>query len=62
MSRTSTWPAQMAARRGELTQGEKSCDDPRWSPDGQWIAFPYEPGLIPDEAGSTKHGRSPVLT
>lgn len=23
----------------QLTQGEKSCDDPRWSPDGRWIAF-----------------------
>src|SRR5262249_23577048 len=23
----------------QLTQGEKSCDDPRWSPDGKWIAL-----------------------
>ncbi|MBC8113614.1 MAG: PD40 domain-containing protein, partial [Candidatus Saccharimonas sp.] len=23
----------------QLTQGEKSCDDPQWSPDGKWIAF-----------------------
>ena len=23
----------------QLTQGEKSCDDPRWSHDGRWIAF-----------------------
>ena len=22
-----------------LTQGTQSCDDPQWSPDGQWIAF-----------------------
>jgi dipeptidyl aminopeptidase/acylaminoacyl peptidase len=22
-----------------LTRGEKSCDNPRWSPDGKWIAF-----------------------
>src|ERR1700733_9778517 len=21
----------------QLTQGEKSCDDPHWSPDGKWI-------------------------
>lgn len=23
----------------ELTQGDKSCDEPQWSPDGAWIAF-----------------------
>ena len=24
---------------GQLTQGDASCDDPQWSPDGRWIAF-----------------------
>lgn len=23
----------------QLTQGDASCDDPQWSPDGRWIAF-----------------------
>ncbi len=26
-------------RTRQLTQGEKSCDDPQWSPDGNWLAF-----------------------
>lgn len=27
------------SHRLQLTQGDASCDDPQWSPDGQWIAF-----------------------
>jgi dipeptidyl aminopeptidase/acylaminoacyl peptidase len=27
------------SQAAQLTQGDKSCDDPQWSPDGQWIAF-----------------------
>lgn len=26
-------------QKKQLTQGDKSCEDPQWSPDGKWIAF-----------------------
>jgi Tol biopolymer transport system component len=26
-------------RSAQLTQGDRSCDDPQWSPDGRWLAF-----------------------
>ncbi|MFO0871394.1 MAG: prolyl oligopeptidase family serine peptidase [Pirellulales bacterium] len=29
----------------QLTQGDRSCDDPQWSPDGRWLA------LVTDRAG-----------
>lgn len=38
--RTHVYLAQAdGSRSWQLTQGEASCDDPQWSPDGQWIAF-----------------------
>ena len=37
---THVWLADTKGERSwQLTQGEKSCDDPQWSPDGKTIAF-----------------------
>jgi dipeptidyl aminopeptidase/acylaminoacyl peptidase len=34
------WLAEIATGRSfQLTQGEKSCSNPDWSPDGRWLAF-----------------------
>src|SRR5690242_18544832 len=34
------WLADLATRQNiQLTYGEKSSSNPRWSPDGNWIAF-----------------------
>jgi len=34
------WLAEIATGRTfQLTQGEKSCSSPDWSPDGKWLAF-----------------------
>lgn len=37
---THIWVARTdGSRNFQLTQGEKSCGSPAWSPDGEWIAF-----------------------
>ncbi len=34
------WIAEVkSGRTYQLTRGEKSCNNPNWSPDGQWLAF-----------------------
>ncbi len=39
-SRTHIWLARSDGSESfQLTRGEKSCTEPRWSPDGRWIAF-----------------------
>src|ERR1700737_3448928 len=37
---TQIWLAQTSTGHSfQLTRGEKSAGNPRWSPDGQWLAF-----------------------
>jgi Tol biopolymer transport system component len=40
---TQVWLAEVGSDKGgrniQLTRGEKSSGNPRWSPDGQWLAF-----------------------
>lgn len=37
---THIWLADTEGKKSwQLTQGDKSCDEPQWSPDGKWVAF-----------------------
>ena len=40
----------------QLTQGDKSATQPRWSPDGQWIAFLSPRGSEKEKQRSTSSG------
>ena len=38
-SRRSGWLTAPRGKSFQLTRGDKSSTDPRWSPDGKWLAF-----------------------
>lgn len=42
---THIWVADSATgKKIQLTRGDKSCSNPHWSPDGQWLAFTSDRG------------------